>query len=162
MTSFRLFWVVTVLVCATGLTGCLTVFSKTEVIRSEEPRPAVQFESPKAASVFYEELDRRSRSVGEAFFGIPFITLYKKDTVLSDNAFFGDQVRECDSNHDGLITELEARIYARKNGGRIEETTSVKIVSAPAAAPAVVTTASHVSETEPARPATENNSPPQR
>jgi hypothetical protein len=153
MASVRLFSVLTAVVGMTSLSGCLTVFSKTEVIRSEEQRPAVQFESSKAASVFYEELDRRSHTVGGSYFGIPFITLYAKETVVSDNAFFADQVRECDTNHDGLITELEARIYARKHLGHIEETTSVKIESVPVP----VTTASQVRDAEPARSAGESN-----
>jgi hypothetical protein len=159
MASIRLFRALPALLCATGLTGCLTVFSKTEVIRSDEHRPSVQFESAKTAAVFYDEMDRRSRVVGGACLGVPFITIYAKETVVSENAFFGDQVRECDTNHDGLITELEARIYARSHVGRVDEgTPSVKIEPAPV--PAQVTAASHVREAEPAQPVAEGTAAP--
>ncbi len=86
------------------LPGCLTLFSKTEVIRGDEqPRP-IRFENPQAAEEFNKARKDRSGSVGGTHLGVPFVTLYAKDRRLSENAHFNDCVARCDTDQDGIIT----------------------------------------------------------
>ena len=95
------------------LPGCLTLFSKTEVIRGDEqPRP-VRFENEQAAEIFNKVRKERSDYVGGASFGVPFITVYEKDRRLSEIAHFNDCVARCDTDQDGVITLVEAKIFAK-------------------------------------------------
>jgi hypothetical protein len=92
--------------------GCITLFSKTEVVRESEARRAVAFESQEAAEVFHRAVKKRSKEIGGAYVGVPFVTLYNRDRVLSDAAHFNDAVARCDTNQDGLITLAEAQVFA--------------------------------------------------
>jgi hypothetical protein len=92
--------------------GCLTLFSKTEVIRGEEPRRPIRFENQEAAETFYRAMKEKSASIGGTHLGIPFITLYSKDRQLSDSAHFNDCVLRCDTDQDGTITLVEAKMFA--------------------------------------------------
>ena len=92
--------------------GCLTLFSKTEVIRSEEARRPIRFENQEAAEAFNKAMKDKSASLGGTHMGIPFITLYSKDRQLSDSAHFNDCVLRCDTDQDGTITLAEARMFA--------------------------------------------------
>jgi hypothetical protein len=95
------------------LPGCLTLFSKTEVVRGEEPRRPVRFESTQAAEEFQRAVKDKSSSLGGTHMGIPFITLYSRDRQLSDSAHFNDCVLRCDTDQDGTITLAEARVFAK-------------------------------------------------
>src|SRR5262245_8826504 len=82
------------------LPGCLTVFSKTEVLRGDEqPRP-IRFENSQAAEAFNAARRERSDYVGGTHFGVPFITFYSKNRKLSENAHFNDSVARCDTDQD--------------------------------------------------------------
>ena len=96
----------------TLLPGCLTLFSKTEVIRGEEPRRPIRFENPEAAEAFNKAMKDKPASLGGTYVGIPFITLFSKDRQLSDSAHFNDCVLRCDTDQDGTITVVEAKIFA--------------------------------------------------
>lgn len=100
-------------VALTLLPGCLTLFSKTEVIRGDEQPRAVRFENPQAADEFNKARKDRSDHIGGTQFGVPFITLYEKDRKLSENAHFNDCVARCDTDQDGVITFTEAAIFAK-------------------------------------------------
>lgn len=93
--------------------GCLTLFSKTEVVRGEEPRRPIRFENAQAADAFNTAMKEKSASLGGTHFGIPFVTLYAKDRHLSDSAHFNDCVARCDTDQDGTITYVEAAIFAK-------------------------------------------------
>lgn len=93
--------------------GCLTLYSKTEVVRGEEPRRPVAFESPQAAETFYKAMKDKSASLGGTEVCVPFITLYSRERQLSDSAHFNDCVDRCDTNRDGMITLVEATIFAQ-------------------------------------------------
>jgi hypothetical protein len=93
--------------------GCLTLYSKTEVVRAEEPRRPITFENTQAAETFYNALREKSSSLGSTDICIPFITLYEKERQLSDSAHFNDCVIRCDTNQDGVITLVEAEIFAK-------------------------------------------------
>ena len=94
------------------LPGCLTLFSKTEVVRGEEPRRPIRFENQQAAEEFNRAAKWKSKSMGGAHVGVPFITLYSRDRQLSESAHFNDCVTRCDTDQDGLITAVEAQIFA--------------------------------------------------
>jgi hypothetical protein len=97
------------------LPGCLTLFSKTDVVRAEETRRPVRFESAAAAETFHQALkdDADDGSLGGACFGVPFVTLYARHKKLAENARFNDAVSRCDTDQDGLITQHEADIFAK-------------------------------------------------
>lgn len=95
------------------LPGCLTLFSKTEVIRGDEQPRAIRYENPQAAEEFNNARKDRSSTVGGTHLGVPFVTLYAKDRRLSENAHFNDCVARCDTDQDGIITYDEAAIFAR-------------------------------------------------
>ena len=105
------------LLAGVPLLGCmsLTHYERTEVIRGGEPRQAVAFESPQVAERFTSVVrqrwhDEASRVKTESA-GILFLCCYSKSTALAESAFYNDQVRACDLNCDGVITEAEACFY---------------------------------------------------
>lgn len=99
-------------VCSLSLLpGCLTLYSKTEVVRSEEPRRPVAFESVEAAEIFDKAVREKPNSLGGTDISIPFLTLYSRERELSDSAHYNDCVIRCDTNQDGMITLLEAKIF---------------------------------------------------
>jgi hypothetical protein len=91
--------------------GCLTLFSKTEVVRGDEQRRPIRFENPQAAEEFNRAVKWKSKSMGGAHLGVPFVTLYSKDRQLSESAHFNDCVLRCDTDQDGTITLVEAKIF---------------------------------------------------
>ena len=93
--------------------GCLTLFSKTEVIRGEEPRRPIRFESAEAADTFNSAMKWKSKSMGGTHMGVPFVTLYSKDRQLSESAHFNDCVLRCDTDQDGTITLAEAKMFEK-------------------------------------------------
>lgn len=95
------------------LPGCLTLFSKTDIVRSEETRRPVKFESVEAAETFNKVVKDQDGNLGGAYFGVPFITLYHRDRKLSETAKFNDAVARCDTDQDGTITAQEADIFAK-------------------------------------------------
>lgn len=96
------------------VSGCITLFSKTEVVRSQEDRRPVTFDTPEANQIFHEAVAERSGYVGGAYVGGPFVTLYHRAKLLSENAKFNDGVTRADTNRDGVITEFEARTFATR------------------------------------------------
>jgi hypothetical protein len=95
------------------LSGCITLFSKTEVVRDSETKQPVSFDSPEARDVFESALKERQGVVSATYVGGPFVTLYSRAKVLSEAAKFNDCMRACDQNRDGVITETEARTFAQ-------------------------------------------------
>jgi hypothetical protein len=95
------------------LPGCLTLFSKTEVVRGEEPRRPIRFENQQSAEEFNRAVKWKSKSMGGAHVGVPFITLYSRDRQLSESAHFNDCVARCDTDQDGVITLAEAKIFEK-------------------------------------------------
>ena len=95
------------------LPGCLTLFSKTDVVRAEEGRRPVKFESAVAAETFHKALKDYDGNLGGTCFGVPFVTLYHRQKTLSESARFNDAVARCDTDQDGTITQHEADIFAK-------------------------------------------------
>ena len=95
------------------LSGCIT--HKSTVVRDVERTP-VEFENDAAARIFYEALSRmpaaRHQTESTTEIEIPVIFDNERHVISGPNAAFNVAVAECDSNKDGKITELEARIFA--------------------------------------------------
>jgi len=92
--------------------GCIT---HEQTIYEDVPRQRVEFESDKAARVFYEALSKnppRRQSESKTEVAIPFVFDHKRRVVPGQNVMFNDGVVICDSNQDGKITETEAQIFA--------------------------------------------------
>ncbi|QEL20984.1 hypothetical protein [Limnoglobus roseus] len=97
----------------TLLPGCITLFSKTEVVRDGEARRPVKFECQEAADKFVAAAKSRDHEIGSTYVGVPFVTLYNKDTKLSEVAAWNDAVSRCDTDQDGLITLVEAAVFEK-------------------------------------------------
>lgn len=113
------------MVCASVLatsSGCLVMHERKRVIREDESRNSVQFESADAAAKFHQVAsnDRSRKHDGSsASLAIPFLVGISSSTVLSQNAFFNDQVVACDTDNNGLITEAEvAHLVGQKSKRR--------------------------------------------
>ena len=92
--------------------GCLTLFSKVDVVRSEESRRPIQFENAAAAETFNKALKTSHGVIGGTYVGVPFVTLYSRQKSLSESAQFNDAVGRCDTDQNGTITQAEAEIFA--------------------------------------------------
>jgi hypothetical protein len=93
--------------------GCIS--SEKTTYRDAE-RAKVEFENDTAGRLFYETLSEssgRNRSESNTEISIPVIFDHKQHTVDGDNLLFNSAVRRCDTNGDGKITELEARIFSK-------------------------------------------------
>jgi len=97
------------------LTGCITHKS---VVYQDVERVPVEFESDAAARLFYETLSRNTRagkhSESTTTICIPIIFENEQKTIAGPNVKFNDAVAVCDTNRDGKITELEARVFANQ------------------------------------------------
>ena len=95
------------------LAGCITHESSTT---RDATRTSVEFENDSAARIFYETLShgacRDTQGEATTKFEIPVVFEYKRHVVTGPNAAFNRAVELCDTNHDGKITEAEARIFA--------------------------------------------------
>jgi hypothetical protein len=91
------------------------LYCKHEVVRGEERRVPVHFETAKAAEVFEEHLRNQESCVGASAFCVPFVTLYASHKELSTNARFNDAVQACDVDHNGILTEQEVFAYCGKS-----------------------------------------------
>ena len=110
----RLFAMCLGVVTPTFLSGCITFYHKTDVVRSTESRRSIQFENTQAADTFQTSFKKHPNShVGGSSLGVPFVTLFSKSIELSEAAAWNDAIVKCDTNQDGMITSDEALIYAK-------------------------------------------------
>lgn len=101
-------------ICALGMqTGCLTLYSKTDVVRSDESRRPVRFECPEAAEEFHSTCKMQNRVVGGVHVGVPFVTVFSRNRTLSEVALWNDSVSKCDCDQDGTITLAEAKLFSQ-------------------------------------------------
>lgn len=82
----------------------------------------VEFESETAGRIFYETLSQPAfhPSAGESktMVEIPIVFEHRRRVVTGPNVAFNNAVTQCDTNADGKITELEAKIFANRHGQR--------------------------------------------
>ena len=95
--------------------GCI---STEQTVYQEQDRVKVEFENDTAGRLFYEALSkqqsRRGRSESKTEVSIPVVFDHKRRVVEGESVAFNRAVRRCDTNGDGRITELEARIFAEQ------------------------------------------------
>jgi hypothetical protein len=100
---------------AAGASGCI---STSRTVRREEPRMQVDFENDTAGRLFYESLSHlrshRGASESHSHVSLPIIFDHQNTTIEGESIVFNEAVRRCDTNHDGKITELEARIFSEQ------------------------------------------------
>ncbi len=103
------------LIMGMSLSGCITHNS---VVYHDVERVKVSFESDAAARLFYETLSRNPAhqrySESTTTVSLPIVFQHEQKDVPGPNVKFNDAVAICDSNKDGTITELEARIFANQ------------------------------------------------
>ena len=94
-------------------TGCI---STSQTVYHDPERIKVEFENDTAGKLFYEALSkaqpRPGRSESKTDISIPIVFAHKHQVIEGNNVAFNDAVRRCDTNGDGKITELEAKIYS--------------------------------------------------
>jgi hypothetical protein len=95
--------------------GCIT---HTETVYQDVERTRIEFESDAAARLFYETLSKRSGSMNHSEsttqVNLPIVFSHERKVLPGKNVEFNQSVDICDSNKDGKITELEARVYANQ------------------------------------------------
>ncbi len=96
-------------------TGCI---SHQETVYRDASRVSVSFENDKAARLFYESLSRmhsNEKEESKTEISVPVVFEHKRRVVTGENEHFNKAVAECDSNHDGKITEAEAVIFSNQH-----------------------------------------------
>jgi hypothetical protein len=93
--------------------GCITFYSKTEVVGGSDARVPVSFENVEAAQQFQDAVKRMDSHAGGTYVGLPLITVYQQEQRLSETALWNDAVRRCDTNQDGVITCDEVAAFAK-------------------------------------------------
>jgi hypothetical protein len=107
---------VAALLAALTLTpGCI---SSNRTTYREESRAKVEFENDAAGRQFYEALSRlrekRGQNESHTEVSLPIVFEHKTTVVEGESVAFNEAVRRCDTNHDGKITEVEARIFSEQ------------------------------------------------
>lgn len=95
--------------------GC--IHHKETVYRDVE-RVKVEFENDTAGRLFYEALSKapkdRPPRESKTDVSIPIVFSHSTETVTGENTGFNRAVELCDTNQDGKITEVEAKIFAER------------------------------------------------
>ena len=109
--------IVSLMICI-YCSGCLVVYNGTKVLRKNEKRKVVEFESEQASQLFHEKLNKKlcsctDRTMESEQLIIPFIVATNTSMKLSENACYNDALQMCDSNGDDFISESEAKIYSQ-------------------------------------------------
>jgi hypothetical protein len=94
------------------LAGCI---EHSETTYRDVERVKVRFESERAGRLFYEALSKmpfHDRVESHTEVSIPVVFDNKCTVKTGENEKFNEAVRRCDANQDGVITEVEAEIFA--------------------------------------------------
>jgi hypothetical protein len=95
------------------VTGCI---SHHDTTYRDTARVPVEFENETAGRIFYEALSKMRplhASESHTDVSIPVVFESKHRQVTGPNMAFNGAVARCDTNRDGRITELEAKIFAQ-------------------------------------------------
>jgi hypothetical protein len=91
--------------------GCI---SSHTTVYEDAPPVKVEFENDTAARLFYEGLGKVAsceNAESTTSFEIPVVLDVSRTRKVSYNVSFNRAVSRCDTNRDGRITEMEARIF---------------------------------------------------
>jgi len=93
-----------------SMPGCVT-----RTTAKNEPRQSVHFSSERAVETFYEAYLASSypsdkQNAVAVWIGLP----YTHRKISTENVYFNRAVQSADSNHDGIISDDEAQVYAAK------------------------------------------------
>lgn len=106
------------IICVILGTGCI---SHHETVTKDVERRKIDFENDAAARTFYEAVshlpNNGAKTEKTSKFEIPVVLEYERHVVTGPNATFNQAVDRCDTNRDGRITEVEARIFAEQVEG---------------------------------------------
>jgi hypothetical protein len=98
--------------------GCTAAYTTVK----DEPRASVHLASVEAAQTFYDAhimenyaWRRDDRDAGwSVSAGIDVPAPFERNKMVTDNVKFNNAIRETDTNHDGTISDAEAKAYAAK------------------------------------------------
>ncbi len=108
-----------------ALLTCLMSGCVTHTAIKNEPRQSVRFSSPQAAQTFYDAYLSANSPEGDGSVALFVALPYQHRTVSTDNVRFNSAVRTADSNHDGVISEKEARAFAAQKLTRMFALSSI-------------------------------------
>lgn len=95
--------------------GCLINSDGDRIIRRSEARREVAFESEEGLVRFQKAVRQRSgyneRYVGRSSFAIPFLISVDRKRILSENAWYNDQVTAADVDGDDQLSDAEVEAY---------------------------------------------------
>lgn len=100
-----------------ALLSCLTSGCVTRITYKNEPRRGVRFSNVQAAQAFYEALLFANTPKGRGVVSLGIPLPYGHRTLSTANVRFNEAVQTADSNHDGIISESEARAFASRGRG---------------------------------------------
>jgi hypothetical protein len=104
-----------ILAFSAACTSCLFNSKSDRVVDPDAERRVIAFESDDALLRFHGTVNRRysggKNFAGESQFAIPFVVAVEERHVLSENAFFNQEVARADLNGDGSISDIESRAY---------------------------------------------------
>lgn len=99
---------------------CAGCISSDRTDYREEARLNVAFENDAAGRLFYETLSKNRGHYGRrdstTHVYLPIVFSHKHRVMEGESVAFNEAVRRCDTNGDGTITELEARIFSEHDG----------------------------------------------
>jgi hypothetical protein len=93
------------------LSGCVT---NGRTVYRDGKRTTIRFENRTAARLFHEALSKTSdkhHAENHAAGEWPFVPRGDTRVVSGRNTDFNEAVESCDFDHDGMITETEARVF---------------------------------------------------
>lgn len=100
------------------LFGCQGLVKTDEVVRADEPRRPVAFESPEVARRFEAASGaNQAQQVGATLHGPAPFYLYGRRQFLGENAKLNDAAARCDTDRDGVITAAEVEALAQAGKG---------------------------------------------
>jgi hypothetical protein len=89
--------------------GCVTTGTA-----KDEPRLHVGFATAQSAQTFYETYLATYYPPRGGYFTVGVPLPYEHRKISTDNIYFNRAIQSADCNHDNVITEEEARTYAKK------------------------------------------------
>jgi hypothetical protein len=96
-------------------------YERTDTVRREENPQAISFESEAAERLFADALEKKKVSnldISSANITVPLIFYWSKSVRLSEAAFFNDQVKACDVDGNGLLSDTEVAEYHKNVTGK--------------------------------------------